>query len=143
MNHHVARSHLLRLSALAIVTGFFPGLRNLHYKDSHLRKRALYSLGEYLRESDITIKLRAPPPDAADDEPLTLASINSAASSLAVLLLSRAIHREAYCRAFGRSIPLISSRSGGSLGLSSLTLHYKDRNLCNVHDRLSLPCGKE
>jgi hypothetical protein len=139
MYHHVARPPLfyVPLSTCGRHRFLSPGLRNLHYKDSHLRKRALYSLGEYLREPDITIKLRAPPPDAADDEPLTLASINSAASSLVVLLLSRAIHREAYCRAFGRSILLISSRSGRSLGFSSLTLHYKDRNLCNVPDRLS------
>lgn len=50
--------------------------------------------------------------------------------------------REAYRRAFGRTIPLISSRSGRSLGLSSLTLHCKDRNLCNVRGRHSLPFGK-
>lgn len=63
-------------------------------------------------------------------------------AALLYLLLSRAIHREAYCRAFGRSIPLISSRSGGPLGPSSLTLHYKDRNLCNVHDRPSFTLRK-
>jgi hypothetical protein len=141
MNYYVARSLYAPLSVSNRDRFLSPGLRDLHYKDSHLHKRAFYSLGEYLREPDITIKLRAPLPNAADDEPLTLASNDEAASSIILLLHPRAIHSEAYCRAFGRSISLISSRSGESLGLSSLTLHYKDRNLCNVHGRLSFPCG--